>query len=274
MPDDELAVLLGKRFIERRDVKAIQFSGGYAPVRACTRNRESGVYACGTDDCQHFVGWKMSDLRQHVEGTQSFGHYMVSPEGQTKLFAFDLDLKKEGYYIEFEEDKVLGGGTPCNPRELWQTQPDHPACEYFRMQLRCLAEGLAMRVHHMFDGEFPVAIAYSGGKGLHVYGFTGSVSAKEARQTALEVLRNKGGFVPIKGENFWQHDTHFNNIEIEVFPKQESLEGKDFGNLMRLPLGKNLKTGQRSYFLDCRCQYTEFREMNPMDALGGELPWD
>ena len=250
MSDDDLPVLLGKRFIERRDVKAVQHSNGiYTPDR---------------------TSWKMQDLRDPIAGTKSLGHYMVSQEGNAKLFAFDLDLKKEGHFILLKEDAIMDAGQPCNPREIWK-DPDHPGREYLCMQLRCMAEGLAIRTWNLFDGEYPVALSYSGNKGLHVYCFTGTMPASDTRGMALEVLKSFGCFSPSRGENFFVHDLGvYANVEIEVFPKQDNLEGKDLGNLMRLPLGRNLKSGNASYFLDCACPYTELRELDPVVALNGE----
>lgn len=262
MAEDDLPILLGKRFIERRDVKAIQWDGGYAPHRTPAPQGQQGEN----------IRWSMQDLRDHIAGVQSYGHYMVSPEGKCKLFAFDIDLKKEGWVTTLKEEEILGSGTRCNPREVW-LDFNHPGREFLTMQLRCMAEGLGRRTRRIV-GDYPMAVSYSGNKGAHVYCFTDSIPAIDARQMALEVLRSLPQFRPVKGENFWEHDTGYQNLQIEVFPKQETLEGKDYGNLMRLPLGVHKKTGQRSFFLDCRCPYNELKEMDPMDALGGLLPWD
>lgn len=254
MPDDELAILLGKRFLERRDVKAVQHPGGsYTPDR---------------------TPWKMSDLRNHIEGKTTYGHYMTSPEDKTKLWAFDIDLRQEGRYTILKEDKVLNGGQACNPREVWLDK-NHEGYEHLTIQLRCLAESLAIKAHRLSAGEFPIAIAYSGNKGLHVYGFMGTVPAEEARSVAIEVLNSFNCFENSRGENFWVHTNGgYENLEIEVFPKQGSLEGKDLGNLMRLPLGVHRKTGNRAFFIDPTCGYNEIKEMNPLAALSGEQSWE
>jgi hypothetical protein len=39
---------------------------------------------------------------------------------------------------------------------------------------------------------------------------------------------------------------------MEVFPKQNQLSGKGFGNLVKLPLGIHRVTGKQSWFIDCR----------------------
>ena len=201
MPDS-IDALLAKRFIERRDVKAVQHPGGaYTPER---------------------TPWKMGDLRAHLAGEKTFGHYLISEEGNTKLFAFDIDLVKNGYWISTKEDKLLNGGEPCNPREIWLTE-GHEGREYLTAQLRAMAEGLAIRTHRLSGGEFPVAMAYSGNKGLHVYGLIGSTPAEEARAIAIEVLKSFHCFEPARGNNFWVHKTEYKNLEIEIFPKQDEL---------------------------------------------------
>lgn len=253
---DSLDVLLPKRFISRRDVKAVQHrDGSYTPERE---------------------KWKMSDVKSHLSGDRSLGHYLIGEDDSVKLFAFDIDLKKAGVWMNVtEEDKLLEGGQECNPREIWLT-PDHPAKEYFTTLLRCMAEGLAMRAHRISGGAFPIAIAYSGNKGLHVYGFMGNVPAQEARDVAIEVLTSFNCFEPSRGNNFWVHTGdagYAKNLEIEIFPKQGSLEGKELGNLMRLPLGVNAKSGQEAFFIDTRVGYNQLKKYDPMKALNGEYEW-
>jgi len=125
----------------------------------------------------------------------------------------------------------------------------------------------------------PCAASYSGGKGIHVYGFTGLMDARDARQGAQIVLDSIGSFEPLRGENFYHHtDTDiiegFGNLSIEVFPKQDSLDGKDLGNLMRLPLGRNLKAPQEpTFFLDMTAPLAVFQPMDPASALTIETPW-
>lgn len=260
---DELAILLGKRFLQRRDVKAVQFQDGhYEPDRS---------------------PWKMSDLRSHVSGERTLGHYLIDKEGLCKLFAFDIDLTKEGYWIDLTDGRTLmEGGQPCNPRELW-LEPNHPSKEFFLLKLRCTAEVLGRKIKALFGDDLHVAISLSGGKGMHVYALSEEpMPASEARRSALLVLKSvndpggKPGYEPVKGENFWKSSGEGEKhcVEIEVFPKQDSLDGKDLGNLMRLPLGVHRKTNQTSYFLDFRCGYNQIRMMDPTEALEGELPWE
>ena len=74
-PEDATISQLEKLFIERRDVFAEQHSNGsYAPVRRPVR---------------------LADLKAHVSGKHTYGHYLLSPEGNCRLLAFDIDVQKE-----------------------------------------------------------------------------------------------------------------------------------------------------------------------------------
>jgi len=265
----DLPTLIGQRFISRKDVKAVQNSdGSYMPDRH---------------------PWKMDDLRAHIAGTKTFGHYLVDQNNMTKLFAFDIDLVKgndknptPGYWFDLDDQSEVDlGVVPCDPRAVW-LEKDHPGRKWLTLQLRCCAEALALKAKTLFEDDLHIAMAYSGGKGLHVYGFFPEpVEASFARKSAVNILKafnrpdGRPGFEPSRGTNFWvstQEKQH--NYEIEVYPKQDSLEGKDLGNLLRLPLGVNRKTGQKGFFLDGRSQLYEFKMMDPTSVLSGELPWD
>lgn len=240
----ELAALLGGRFIERRDVLAIQRgNGSYTPERR---------------------PFKMGDLRAHLDGSRSYGHYLISPEGNCRLFAFDIDLRKTGTWTD-----DAGEVHEINPRQAWLT--DHPAKAHLTVQLRCLAEALALRTRRLL--ELPVAVAYSGSKGLHVYAWTGPVPAAEAKAAAIAVLESFSQFVATRGNNFFHHREAYQTLEIEVFPKQDNLDGKDLGNLMRLPLGVNRRSGQRSYFLDLRAGYDTLAPADPEPILSEGADW-
>lgn len=255
--DVELVKALGTRFIERKDVKAVQGEEnpfdhqvkGWQPIK------------------QPFT---MQDFEDHLAGNRTFGHYMLSTEGNCKLFAFDIDLDKEGSY--WTADTEPGETIECNPREAWLAGDSHPAHLCLTTQLRAMAEGLAVRTNRILG--IPVAIAYTGRKGLHVYGFTGSKPASVVRQLAVGILDDFGCFDAVKGDVFYKHRTEYRNLTIEVFPKQDSIDGKQFGNLMALPLGIHKETGQRKFFLTTNAPNDKFVEMDPMKVLDGDLPWE
>ena len=264
----DLAALIAKRFIQRKDVKAIQVAdGGYRPDR---------------------TPWKMGDLRAHIAGERTHGHYLCDQNSKVKLFVLDIDLeenKKDGSFTgNWVERPPLGMGEPgadkyfdqgkdqkdldelfladhvihaANPRYDWRNRK-HPGRNWWKYQLRSMADMLVSRIYN--DLKLECAVAYSGYKGIHVYGFTGECDAADARALAIATLElaakvwlPSGEFVPTKGENFYKyrHNSGFprldqiegySNLAIEVYPKQETMDGKDLGNLVRLPLGVNQKS--------------------------------
>lgn len=264
----DLAVLLAQKFIQRKDVKAVQVAdGGYRPDR---------------------TPWKMGDLRAHIAGERTHGHYLCDQSSKVKLFVLDIDLEensKDGKFAgHWVQRPLLGVGEegadqyfdeskdpkeleelflkdhiihPANPRVDWRDRR-HPGRAWWKYELRSMADILTSRIWN--DFKLPCAAAYSGYKGLHVYGFTGECDAADARALALATLEMaeqtwlpSGKFVPTKGSNFfkYQHNSGFphldqiegyHNLAIEVYPKQETMDGKDLGNLVRLPMGVNQKS--------------------------------
>lgn len=243
---DELAVLLGKLLIERRDVKATQYADGhYEP-----------------DHSKFTIG----DLRAHLAGERTYGHYLVAPSGLTRLFAYDIDLNAKAV----DED-----GQEFSPRAEW-LRDDSPRRDDLTKQLRCVAEGLAARVRRLLD--IPVAVAYSGNKGLHVYGLMAAandfqgVPATDARAAGVELLDSWGCFELVRGKSFYRHTEFYPDLSIEVFPKQTEVAPDHFGNLLRLPLGVHRKTRRAGFFVDLSRPLTELAPVDPLLALQGD-PW-
>ena len=243
------ANLLAKHFIARPDVKAIQHANGiYTPQRErITR----------------------SDLTRHLEGQQTIGHYLLDTDSTCKLFCFDIDVDKIGEYVD-----TAGDRQPMNPREAI-LDPGHPAFRWLRHQTRCMAEGLSMATERLLGVK--TVILWTGGKGAHVYGLTGRVPAAEARGAARWLLDDYGVFEAVRGDCFFKHTMRndpehgYPHLTIEVFPKQNNLEGKDLGNLLRVPLGINRKSGKESFFLDTRAPLGDITAMEPEAALTGML---
>jgi hypothetical protein len=266
---DEIAALLSKTFISRRDAKAQQArSGAYMPV---------------VDDDGNRLGFTMGDLRAHVEGTATYGHYLLDTDDKVKCFAFDIDLVS-GWPIPGDRENLepipYEAGMTIDPVEVWRTTPEDDGRHlWLTVQLRSLAEGLASRVKTKLG--IPVAIAYSGNKGLHVYGLTGYTEAAKARRAAHLILTTFGGvFENWKGEHFYRYvrdpeqpTAGYPALSIEVFPKQDSLGGKDLGNLLRLPLGINQKSGKPGFFLDLKADWDVLRPADPERALTTGDPW-
>lgn len=233
--------------IQRRDVKAKQLpDGSYFPVRV---SKEDPSY----------VPFKLADLQAHFDKTATYGHYLLDTDGNCKFFAFDVDLEKTGKWVNtldaWKADDEPFSVHEFNPREAWRDR-SHLARPFLKWQMRNIAGLLAGKIKELLDT--PCAAAYTGNKGIHVYGFTGTCPAEEAREGARLVLQALGDWQPSRGKAFWENTNEdpqfgFKNFSLEVFPKQDSLENKDLGNLMRLPLGVNLKSPKDpTFFIDLK----------------------
>jgi hypothetical protein len=273
LSDVAVANLLAKNFIARRDVKAIQYStGGWSP-------HQEYNYETHKHDGPR-IPWSRDDLNAHIAGTHTFGHYLLNSDDTCKLFAFDIDLEKNdpekgtiGKWPEFIEESEFKIHD-FDAREAWLDRR-HPSRGWQKLQLKTVAHSLAQVVTE--DLQLPCAVAYSGGKGVHVYAFTGLIPAADAREGASIVLDTVGGWRASRGDNFFRSEdrnpvTGFPNLSIEVFPKQDSLSGKDLGNLMRMPLGRNLKSKDPTFFIDMTSPLGQMIPVDPEFALAGN-PW-
>jgi hypothetical protein len=270
----DVATLIAQRFIQRRDVKAKQLSNGtYTP------DNEYNPATGGFDGPR--IPWKMPHLHAHLASTATYGHYLLDQDSNCKLFAFDIDLEKTGFlptatWVSGMDDPLKVEFQAANPREAWRDRR-HPGRPWMKYQLRVIAERLAAVANKEMD--LPVAIAYSGAKGLHVYCFTGAIRASDAREGAQLVLDTLGEFDLIKGQHFYRHKNQdpyqgYPNLSVEVYPKQGSLDGKDLGNLMRLPLGRNQKTTDPTFFVDLRAPLNELIPRNSEWSLTTDNPWN
>lgn len=276
---DELVNLIAKKFIAQPDAKAIQIDSGHFVLHE--RRIDERI--------KERLPWSREDLEDHISGRRTFGHYLLNSKSQCKLFAFDVDLEKNrtdsrgniiwtGYYPEpFTYDdsgKFTGRIVPFDPREAWLDRA-HPSRRWVKYQLHVLARILVKTIED--ELAIPACAAYSGAKGIHVYGFTGLIAGRDARDGAQIVLDAIGGLKPSKGTNFYRFANEdpidsFPNFSIEVFPKQDSLEGKDLGNLMRLPLGRNKKSEDPTFFIDLTAALNDLLPADPIHALTSS-PW-
>lgn len=252
-----IAKLLAGNFIERRDVKAIQIeTGAYQPHRVGPQARYAD---------RPLVPFDLPSLESHVEGTQTFGHYLVKPETQTaRCFVFDIDLNESSPY----HDPELKQDFTINPREEWMRSGT--TCKRdLALQLFAMADGLAKRAE-MATGQ-KIMVAYSGNKGLHVICVLGpGTPAVECRDVAQTVLDSLKCFEPLKGKNFYKHSTGFPSLEVEIYPKQEEVRSDGFGNLVRLPLGinrKNPNKNNKGFFLRMDVEFGTFAIDDPIETL-------
>lgn len=237
MDETDLAKLLGKRFLQRRETKARQFPDGhYEPIHE---------------------PWRLDDLLDHIAGRATWGHYLIDDANLCRVAAFDIDLRSAGQWRPDYNSEYID----IEPRKVW-TDRRHEAHADLRLQLRCLAEGLALRAQRHTSLE--VAVSYSGCKGVHVYVFFPTpVPAVVARKTLEEVLESFDCFDRYRGDHLWRHRDGYRALEIEVFPKQDEVKAGGLGNLMRLPLGVHKKTGSRSFFVNLKSGYDELDSDDP-----------
>lgn len=268
----ELVGLIARRFIQNRAVKAIQFSNGdYVPDFKMK------------DPTRHGLGFTVGHLQRHLTGSDTYGHYLLDAESQCRMFAFDIDLKDEGNWVyqpnwdqlsqditedEWREKIEVHEGV--DPQALWHDRTQGLARDWYKKQMMELARKFAAAITEI---GVDCATAYSGNKGVHAYGFTGPIPAEEVREGAMCVMDMLDDFEPAHGKNFFRHknldpENGYTNFSVEVFPKQVNLEGKKLGNLMRLPLGKNQKSPDPTFFLDLKAPDATMRpHPNPVELL-------
>lgn len=281
-----LANLFAKTFISRPDVKAFQRpNGDWYPMRErITRE----------------------DLIKHITGQTSMGHYLASTENRVKFFAFDIDLEEakipgktmtwpEGRYYPMpikildrpESASNWENFVDGDPRAAWENPYRPQYVETFLIyQMRRMAHILATTAEGMLG--YRTMVTYSGHKGVHVYVLLdGAFEASDAREAAVMVLDQTNRFELLRGKNFYKHRAieddpvrDMPQLSVEIFPKQDTVTDKEkqLGNLMRLPLGRNMKVpdGVEHYlpqFLDVRHRMTEFKERDPIEALTISDQW-
>ena len=264
----EIANLFAKMFIARPDIKAIQRSNGdYNPVQS---------------------RFTKADLLDHQDGVYTYGHYLLSEKNECKLFVFDLDLDKTDpkhpeitYDLPSSKDEadIWQDWYHGDPRNIWLDRSRITERDFLKYQLRVAANQICKAIQDELG--IPMAVTYTGAKGVHVYGFTGSMAASAVREAADIVIESLG-LVPEKGNNFFKFpksgrsDFQPQSITAEVYPKQTTLDGKTHGNLVRLPLGVNLKNPKDpTFFMDMRANYGEqcFTPRNAIDALTTKNIW-
>lgn len=268
----ELAHLILDNFVQRRDVFAVQSSSGaYRPV------------------------YQPLDARlidEHLAGNTTVGHYLADSESKVRVICFDVDLEKEGVWMEYPDFSQMPSGLsladedawtaarvvahPATPRTDWLDRA-HPGRAWYKQLLRTFADELRYRVST--ELELPSIATYSGSKGVHVYALLGEATdAAEARagaQLVLRVAEVGGGKVEHwRGKNFYKVTggaPWAESASIEIFPKQDSMEGKKLGNLVRLPLGRNQKTIDPTFVIDHDAAPSELVSRESLPALRGAI---
>jgi len=256
----EIANGLAKLFIQRKDVRAIQrFDQHGEPMYMPELERKDGPR----------LPWTRAALEEHIAGTKTYGHYLLDLDDNCKLFAFDVDLEKAGPFPMVAEPTTADDFVVADLRAGWRDR-SQPGRRILKLKMNLIAQALEEQIEKL---GIPSAVAYSGNKGFHVYGFTGVMNAADVREAAKLVLDALPEWQPSKGDNFYLCENKspasgFPEFSIEIFPKQDSLEGKDLGNLMRLPLGRNIKSKDPSFFMDTSGDPYELKPTDAATLLG------
>ncbi|GBC85706.1 hypothetical protein HRbin11_02156 [bacterium HR11] len=178
-----------------------------------------GVYARQWVDRQGRVGYQpvhepltLRVIRQHLDGDLTCGVYPVRLDGTVFFAVWDVDINR-------------------NVLEKYLRRPDRLA------ELARLAHETAVRIAARSRTlGLPGLIEDSGFKGRHVWVFFNApVEARIVRAVAERIAR----LDPIPS-----------GLHVDVFPRQDTVEPGQLGNLIKLPLGIHRRTGRRCLFLD------------------------
>jgi hypothetical protein len=248
------AKLMGTLFVARRDVKAIETSGGWIPDREpCPKHDTSRRCAnCNDAPARPF---KIGDFREHLLGQRCLGTYLLDEHDRVKFFALDLDLQKEGatwWEIadgnDIPESVLAINDTRTGNLEVALHDQAHTGYRWSRVLIYDTIVGFTDIITDQLG--LPALPVVTGGGAHILVPFGNAIPAREARDIAKSVM-DASGWKNIKGDGvFWRSASP--SLEIEVFPKQDTLSksGASFGNLIRLPLGWHRGAGVRTYFLD------------------------
>ena len=149
-------------------------------------------------------------LRKHLDGEISLGVYTLQEDSKVSFCAIDFDIRKAILSSALEPIDSLI--EELLPEILGNLKP-------------LLSEGLEPLVE------------FSGYKGYHIWLFfhepVPSRMVREYFRTTIQPHLNLSS-----------------QYRFEFFPKQNQLKEGGLGNLIKLPLGKHLKNGQFSFFID------------------------
>ncbi len=155
-----------------------------------------------------------ADVMEHLQGRKTYGIYLLQQDSRVRLGVIDADLN-----LSLRSSEAIG-----KKRDLVRREQ--------RYLLSRLTEMGAAR-------HLPCLVEFSGGKGFHFWFFLEEpLPAGQVRR----VLQSLAGAI----------QADLSCFQLEVFPKQDRLEGKGLGNLVKLPLGIHRLTGRPSYFLHTR----------------------
>lgn len=151
------------------------------------------------------------DVRDHLAGVKTYGIYLLEEDSTVRLGVLDVDLVKR-----MRDKQNLAKGRASVKREaiyLFKQIQERAA----KAGLSCICEA-------------------SGGKGYHFwFPVSAPVQAGVMKRAMQSISKNL--------------EQDVSAFHIEVFPKQDRISGKGYGNLVKLPLGIHRMTGRNSRFL-------------------------
>ncbi|MCB5251126.1 MAG: CRISPR-associated primase-polymerase type A1 [Candidatus Cloacimonetes bacterium] len=153
------------------------------------------------------------EMKNHLLGQNTLGVYQLDLANQVKFLAIDLDVNKYAQK-QYHENQRFKDFVDKGFREV---------CNLIKAALD--------------NFNIPVYIENSGYKGFHAWIF---LEEKINASLGLLFLKKVRTFI----------DVGKYPIQIELYPKQSKLNPDQIGNLIKIPLGIHLKTGNRCWFVD------------------------
>ena len=152
-------------------------------------------------------------VNRHLAGAATIGTYIQRPNATVHFMVFDVDVSRK-ILLQYER------GTEEFKTYLTQ------ALHYSYDILKCL-QNMGMRSY----------IEYSGSRGYHVWLLLSEWIPVRYANMFFEVMVAKLPEVP-------------DGISLEQFPNRTHVKPGKYGQVLKLPLGVHIRTGERSYFLD------------------------
>lgn len=155
----------------------------------------------------------LSHVEEHLNGLKTYGIYLLKADSRVKCGVIDADIN-----VEYRTGKIN-----AEQKRVLYREKNYMISRIIENSSQC--------------GIRPL-LEYSGHKGYHFwYFFNQPVDASKMKSFLNRIVE------PVNRDIF--------SFDLEVFPKQDKLSGKGFGNLVKLPLGIHRKNGKPSFFMEC-----------------------
>ena len=157
----------------------------------------------------------LEDIEDHLRGYKTYGIYLLRSDSTVKVAVIDADIT-----VQFRQKQRY----TAQDKDILRRERN-----YILTRIPELSKKLGLN---------PL-IEFSGGKGYHFwYFFKEPIEASTVRNILSPIVIQLNKDISV--------------FHLELFPKQDKLQGKGFGNLVKLPLGIHRLTGKKSYFLKQR----------------------